>query len=541
MRFATSSLVSASLLLGQAAAELPPIVMKGTKFFYENGTQFYMKGIAYQQEVAAGGASTGNTKYIDPLADPETCKRDVPLLKALHTNTIRTYAIDPEADHDECMKLLDEAGIYVISDLSEPTLSINRDDPLWDIDLYKRYIGVVDNLSKYTNVIGFFAGNEVTNNKTNTPASAYVKAAVRDTKAHIKKNVNRWMGVGYAANDDSDIRIDMAHYFNCGDEEGAIDYWGYNIYSWCGKSSFSKSGYDQQVEFFKNYSVPVFFAEYGCNLPDGAEGRIWEETTALYSDEMTGVISGGIVYMYFQEANDYGLVKVKNGEASTMKNYNSLKTVIAKVEPSLTAMDSYSPTNSPAACPEVGSNWKVKGETLPPTPDESLCECMYSSLSCGPVSSLKPTEYGKIFGYICEQVPEACTGINGNTTTGVYGAYSMCSAEQKLGFVLDAYYQAQNQDSSACDFEGKAELRQGSVGDGCSEKLAAASSANEVAATATGSTDAASQTGGSNDENAAPAKLAQGPMMRTMFMFGDVAVGLYVAVAMAAGASMLLL
>lgn len=265
-----------------------------------------MKGIAYQQEVAAGGASTGNTKYIDPLANPANCRRDVPLLKALHTNTIRTYAIDPDADHDECMKLLDEAGIYVISDLSEPSLSINRDDPLWDVDLYKRYTGVVDNLSKYSNVIGFFAGNEVTNNKTNTPASAYVKAAVRDTKAHIKKNVNRWMGVGYAANDDSDIRVDMAHYFNCGEQEGAIDYWGYNIYSWCGKSSFTKSGYDTQVEFFQNYSVPVFFAEYGCNLPNGADGRIWEETTALYSDEMTGVISGGIVYMYFQEANDYG-------------------------------------------------------------------------------------------------------------------------------------------------------------------------------------------------------------------------------------------
>lgn len=55
------------------------------------------------------------------------------------------------------------------------------------------------------------------------------------------------------------------------------------------------SGYSKQVEFFKDYSVPVFFAEYGCNnIPGGAAARKWQETTALYSDEMTGVFSGGM-------------------------------------------------------------------------------------------------------------------------------------------------------------------------------------------------------------------------------------------------------
>jgi hypothetical protein len=204
------------------------------------------------------------------------------------------------------MQLLSDAGIYVISDLSEPSLSINRDSPVWDVDLYERYTAVVDAMAKYDNVIGFFAGNEVTNQANNTAASAYVKAAVRDTKAYITAKGYRWMGVGYAANDDADIREEIAHYFNCGDQDNAIDYWGYNIYEWCGESTFEKSGYKTQVDFFANYSVPVFFAEYGCNTQGGANGRIWEETTALYSDEMTGVISGGIVYMYFEEDNDYG-------------------------------------------------------------------------------------------------------------------------------------------------------------------------------------------------------------------------------------------
>ncbi|KAK4203026.1 Glucanosyltransferase-domain-containing protein [Triangularia verruculosa] len=525
MRFSKTSLVSASLLLGQAAAELPPIVMKGSKFFYENGTQFFMKGVAYQQDSAEAGKSTGSSKYSDPLADVASCKRDVPLLKQLRTNTIRTYAIDPTKDHDECMKLLDDAGIYVISDLSEPSVSVNRDDPKWDVELLKRYTDVVDSLSKYSNVIGFFAGNEVTNNASNTDASAYVKAAVRDTKNHIKATSKRWLGVGYAANDDPDIRESIAHYFNCGNQSEAIDYWGYNIYEWCGKSTFTDSGYDKQVEFFKTYSVPVFFAEYGCNIPDGAEGRIWQETTALYSDDMSDVISGGIVYMYHQEANDYGLVKVKGGTASKLKDFDTLATRMASVSPSSIQMDAYKPTNSPAACPSVNAKWAVTGDRLPPTPNNDLCECMYKSLSCVPSDSLKTTDFGKIFNYVCDQTPKACDGINGNTTSGEYGPFSMCGAKEKLGYILNEYYNLQGKSSGACEFKGQAQVVAASADDGCQARLAQASAA------------ASNTQGGSETSKNIAAPIP----MKNLFTIGDLAIGAYVVVAMGVGAGMVLL
>jgi beta-galactosidase/beta-glucuronidase len=181
MKFSATLVAAAATA---ASAKLEPITMKGSKLFYTNGTQFFMKGVAYQQDTAAAGETNDKTtKYIDPLADEEACKRDIPLLKELGTNIIRTYAINPKADHKACMKMLDDAGIYVVSDLSEPSVSINRDDPKWDIELYERYIGVVDELAQYDNVVGFFAGNEVSNNVSNTQASAFVKAAVRDTKA----------------------------------------------------------------------------------------------------------------------------------------------------------------------------------------------------------------------------------------------------------------------------------------------------------------------------------------------------------------------
>lgn len=259
--------------------------------------------MAYQQDVNSNGSTSGSTTFTDPLADAAGCARDIPLLQQLGTNVIRVYAIDPTKNHSECMSMLQSAGIYLFQDLSNPSESISRINPSWDTTLFASYAAVVDAMANYPNVIGFFAGNEVSNEVDNTVASAFVKAAVRDMKAYIKTKNYPAIPVGYATNDDANIRVELADYFNCGDQSSAIDFWGYNIYSWCGQSSYTLSGYNQRVAEFSNYSVPAFFAEYGCNT---VQPREFTEVQAIYGSNMTGVFSGGIVYMYFQEANDYG-------------------------------------------------------------------------------------------------------------------------------------------------------------------------------------------------------------------------------------------
>ncbi|KAG6115237.1 hypothetical protein E4U13_002902 [Claviceps humidiphila] len=535
--------VSLLALAGSAiAADLQPIEAKGSKFFYKNGTQFFMRGVAYQKEVGTGAGTIArradlSKTYADPLSDEKQCKRDVPLLKELGTNVIRTYAVDPKADHSACMKLLQDAGIYVVSDLSEPSTSINRDSPQWDLELFARYTAVIDELSQYSNVIGFFAGNEVSNAKNNTQASAFVKAAVRDTKAYIKgnKKISRWLGVGYAANDDKDIRSEIADYFNCNNVDESIDMWGYNIYSWCGDSTMQKSGYDEQVKFFENYSVPVFFAEYGCNN-NGAANRMFQETGALYSDDMTGVFSGGIVYMYFQEANDYGLVKVAGDKVTKLKDFDALKKQVAKAEPKGVSMSDYKPSGKMNACPKLTDNWRANS-VLPPSPDQKLCDCMSKSRSCVPKSDLSAKKFGDIFSFICTKSPDVCAGINANATTGVYGAYSMCDDKAKLAYVLDAYYTKQNKASTACDFDGSAQTASGSADSSCSAPLASASDTNKKIATATGPVGGGAAKATGTDDSFA----VHGASMARVFSFGDFAIGLYMLVAVGVGAGMVAL
>ncbi|KAK5707326.1 hypothetical protein LTR17_020777 [Elasticomyces elasticus] len=500
-----SAAAAASLFASTVVAQVDPIVISGSKFFYKtNGTQFFMRGVAYQQDYNGNGTSAGATTstqnsdaYTDPLADTAGCMRDIPFLKQLRTNTIRVYALDPTKDHSECMNALADAGIYVVADLGSPGNSINRDTPAWNDGLYARYTAVVDSMANYTNTLGFFAGNEVSNAPNNTQASAFVKAAVRDTKQYIKTMNYRTIGVGYATNDDADIRVNMADYFNCGDAASSIDFWGYNIYSWCGDSSYSDSGYDVRTKEFSTYSVPVFFAEYGCN---NVEPRPFTEVAALYGDEMTPVWSGGIVYMYFQEANDYGLVSISGDTVTPNQDFKNLASQLAKVTPSGVQSASYSPSNSAADCPATGASWAAVATPLPPSPNHELCACMYNTLGCVVTPATSEDDYSDLFGTVCGYGDTICAGIAANASTGTYGAYGMCNATEQLAYAFNQYYAAQSSGASACAFNGAAETKApSSAGGACSSLLAEAGTAGTGTVTSVPSgTGAGSAAGGSS-------------------------------------------
>lgn len=55
----------------------------------------------------------------DPLIDTEQCTRDAKQMQDLGANAIRVYHVDPEGDHQGCMKAFSDVGIYLFVDLDD--------------------------------------------------------------------------------------------------------------------------------------------------------------------------------------------------------------------------------------------------------------------------------------------------------------------------------------------------------------------------------------------------------------------------------------
>ncbi|BFZ53438.1 Glycolipid anchored surface protein 4 precursor [Savitreella phatthalungensis] len=310
-------------LLGAADA-LNPVVVRNN-VFYTTGTgeRFFPIGVDYQP----GGAS-GVTKGSDPLSDIDICRRDVFLFQKLGANTVRIYSVDNAVNHDECMSLYNAAGIYLMLDVNSPLEGqhLNRDEPWTTYNhIYAEHVfRTIEAFGPYPNLLGFFSGNELINSdKSAITSPPYIKAITRDMKDYIRKYMDRPIPVGYSAADDLNYRMETAQYMSCGDDSvGLNDFYAINSYQWCGQQTLQSSGYDTLLQSFSNFSLPLFFSEYGCNE---VRPRGFSEVPAIYSSPMTDVFSGGLVYEYTQEPNNYGLVEVDDDETAKMRaDYVSL-------------------------------------------------------------------------------------------------------------------------------------------------------------------------------------------------------------------------
>lgn len=188
----TVSLVAAMPQNLQIRDGLTAVTVKGNAFF-QGDSRFYVRGVDYQP----GGSS----KLVDPLADADTCKRDIAKFTDLGLNTVRVYSVDNSVDHDECMNTLADAGIYVVLDVNTPKYSINRADPEVSYnDIYLQNVfSTVEMFAKYDNTLAFFSGNEVINDGPSSKAAPYVKAVTRDIRQFLRSRNLRQVPVGYSA------------------------------------------------------------------------------------------------------------------------------------------------------------------------------------------------------------------------------------------------------------------------------------------------------------------------------------------------------
>ncbi|KAI1389050.1 glycoside hydrolase family 72 protein [Hypoxylon trugodes] len=359
---------SALVALGGAtlAAAVTPLEVQGSQFVdSKTGNAFQVVGMAYQ---IGGSAGYDPSHGKDPLSNGDICKRDAALMQQLGINTVRVYNLDPNLNHDDCASVFNAAGMYMIIDVNSPLEgeSLRSDQPKqsYNSGYLNRTFAIVEAFKSYPNTLGFFSGNEVINDvKTGSSVPPYVRAVTRDLKNYIKNHADRAIPVGYSAADVRDVLEDTWNYFQCAidgdaDDMSRADMFALNSYSWCGDSSFQKSGYDTLVDMFKTTSVPVFYSEFGCNTPSP---RVFTEIGTIYGSQMAGVFSGGVVYEWAQEDNNYGLATCNDdGTVELLSDYKTLQDQYKKVD--FTKVQSVKAANSKVTAPTCKSSLiKEKG------------------------------------------------------------------------------------------------------------------------------------------------------------------------------------
>ena len=83
---------------------------------------------------------------------------------------------------------------------------------------------------------------------------------------------------------------------------------------------------------------------------------------------MTPVYSGGLVYEYSMEENDYGLVRLGSGAPSELPDFDNLKTALAGTQ-SPKGDGGAKSSGTPSNCPAQSDSWDVTGDFLPAIPE----------------------------------------------------------------------------------------------------------------------------------------------------------------------------
>jgi len=104
-------------------------------------------------------------------------------------------------------------------------------------------------------------------------------------------------------------------------------------------------------------------SEYGCNT----NARKFEEVASLYSTNMTGVYSGGLVYEYSEEGSNYGLVTISGSSVTEGADFAAL---LAAYEgtPNPSGDGGYNANGAASTCPPQSSTWNVTSDSLPAIP-----------------------------------------------------------------------------------------------------------------------------------------------------------------------------
>ncbi|KAI9876046.1 MAG: hypothetical protein M1830_007459 [Pleopsidium flavum] len=395
---ALTAVALCTALAVNTASAISKISAVGSKFFTDDGNQFFIKGVAYQL-----------TSH-DPLVDTKQCQLDASMMKDLGANTIRVYHVDPNADHSGCMSAFSDNGVYLFVDLDTFTTQITQDMPTWNQTQLSAFEKVLDEFQKYDNTAGVLVGNEVLTFANGSDTAPYIKAAARDVKAYRDSKKYRKVPIGYSAADIAELRPMLQNYLACGTNTSeSLDFFSLNAYEWCGRSSYSVSGYQMLEANATDYNIPIFFSETGCNT---VPPRTFADQASIFGDSMSNTWSGAIIYEWIEEMNNYGLVSYgskvdpktatdapdgypRSGTPTPVSpDYSNLKSQWATLTPSGVKLSAYSAsaTMTPPACPSsTAGGWAIDGNVPLPTLGQTLNRGAASASATGTATGASAT------------------------------------------------------------------------------------------------------------------------------------------------------
>jgi hypothetical protein len=131
------------------------------------------------------------------LADVGGCTRDIPYFQKLGLNSITVLHIDTGASHLDCMRKLQDAGIYAMVQLNgrerKGPFSVNDSwIRTWDYDYFSHFEEIIDEFQRYPNTLGFYL---YVDSGSGGPLG-HLKAAVQFMKERIRTRKYRAIPVG---------------------------------------------------------------------------------------------------------------------------------------------------------------------------------------------------------------------------------------------------------------------------------------------------------------------------------------------------------
>lgn len=120
---------------------------------------------------------------------------------------------------------------------------------------------------------------------------------------------------------------------------------------------------------FTGYGIPIFLSEWGCIT----NGRDFSEMEALMSEDMTPVYSGGLMYEYSLEENDYGIVTIDGDSVTEEPEFQKMVEAFKK-NPTPTGDGGFTSSSNSVECPTTDSTWDLGdwgASALPAMPSEA--------------------------------------------------------------------------------------------------------------------------------------------------------------------------